>query len=92
MQAIVKLTLKAPFKLRVVQVAFVQVKIIGVHGNGRILELDDDLHALSLPARGEVQERVLVEAQLGKHAFQAAIGYLRHTTILADRSAKFGGR
>lgn len=83
MQAIVELALKAPLKLRVIQVAFVQVKIVGVHWNRRISELNDDLDAVSLVARREVQERVFVEAQLGEHAFQARIGCLRHTTILA---------
>src|SRR5580700_8458129 len=59
-----------------------------MHRNGRILELDDDLHTVSLLARGEVQQRMLVKTQLREHAFQAGIGSLKHNTILADRSAK----
>ena len=61
-QGIEELALEAPFKLRVIEVAWMEIKIISVHGNRFISELDDDLDALTLLACGEVQQWVFVEA------------------------------
>jgi hypothetical protein len=63
-QRVVELALEAPFELGVVKVAGVQIEVIGVHGHGRVFELDDDLHAFAFGTRGEVQQRMLVEAEL----------------------------
>ena len=71
MQCVVKLALKAPFELRVVEIAGMQIEIIGVHGNGRVFELDDDFHAFAFGARREVQQRMLVKAELGEDAIKA---------------------
>ena len=60
-QCIEELALKAPFKLRIVEIARVQIEIVGVHGDGFIFELDDDLDTLAFLARGEVQQGMLVE-------------------------------
>jgi toxin YoeB len=70
-QGIEELTLEAPFKLRVIEVAWMKIEIISVHRNGFIFELDDDLDTLPLGARGEVQERVLIEPELSENAIEA---------------------
>jgi len=53
-KGIVKLALKAPFKLRVVKVARMKIKKISVYRNRRVPELDCDLHTLTFGARGKV--------------------------------------
>jgi len=64
-EAVKELPLKGPFKLRMVQVPRMKLEIICMNGDISILELDDDLDRLALPACREIQQRVLVEAQLG---------------------------
>jgi hypothetical protein len=81
-QTIVELALKAPFELRVVQIARMQVEVISVHRNGRILELDDELHAIALGASREIQQWMLVESQLSQDAFQAWIAAFGHKCIV----------
>ena len=70
-ERIEELALEAPFELRMVEIAWVEVEIVGVHGDGFIFELDDDLNPFALGMRGEIQERVLVEAELGEDAVEA---------------------
>jgi hypothetical protein len=84
MQAVKQLALKSPFKLRMVQISWMKLEIVGMYGDVRILELDDDLHAFALAARGEVEQRVLVEAKLGKHAVEASVSRFRHGMILIE--------
>src|SRR5579864_4086565 len=43
-QRVVELALEGPFKLRVVEVAGMQVEVVSVDGNGFVFELDDDLN------------------------------------------------
>jgi len=62
MQAVVELTLEGPLELRMIEVARVQIKIVSVYRNVRILELDDDLNAITLGPRMESQQRMFVEA------------------------------
>lgn len=52
-QAIVKLTLERPFKLRIGEVARVEFEIVGVNRNGRVLEGDDEFDRVILQARVE---------------------------------------
>src|SRR5260370_22383979 len=70
-QGIVELALKAPFKLSMVEVARVHIKVISVHRHGWIFELNDYFHAISLGACRETQQRMLVEAELIENAIQA---------------------
>ena len=59
-----------------------QLKIIGMHGNVRIFELDDDFHGIALGACIEIEQRVLVEKQLSKDAFQAQTTGFGHKCIV----------
>ena len=74
MQAVVELALEGPLELRVIEVARVQLEIIGVHRYRRVLELDDHGHALPILARVKLQQRVLVAEQLPQHAVEARVG------------------
>src|SRR5579872_6743086 len=53
MQSVVKLALKTPFELRIVEIPRMQVEVISVDRNALILELDDDLNSVAFRARGE---------------------------------------
>ena len=59
-----------------------EIEIVGVHGDGFVFELDDDLDAVSLGACGEVQERMLVKAELRQDAVEARVGRLGHLAIV----------
>src|ERR1700738_2615644 len=72
-QGIVELALKAPFKLSIVEVAGMHIKIISVHRHGWIFELNNYFHAISFGARREIKQRMLVESQLIEYAIQASI-------------------
>ena len=61
-QGVVELALEAPLELGVVEVTGMEIEMVGVHGDGFVLEFDDDLDAVSFGASGEIQERMLVEA------------------------------
>src|SRR5260370_2381354 len=54
-QGIVELALKAPFKLSIVEVARVHIKVISVHRQGWIFELNNYFPALSLGAPRKIQ-------------------------------------
>ena len=77
MQAIIKLPLEGPLELGMVEVTRVHLEVIGVHRNGRVLEIDDDLDAVMLFARTELKKRVFVETELSQHAFESG-----HETIV----------
>jgi hypothetical protein len=83
-QGVVELSLEALFELGVVEVAGMEIEIVGVHGDGFVLELDDDLDAVSFGAGGEIQERMLVEAELGEDAVEARVCTFGHARILAE--------
>ena len=80
-QGIEELALEAPFKLRVVEIAWVQIKIVRVHRGGFIFELDDDPDTFALGARREVQQRVLVEAELREDAVEASIYWIHQAIV-----------
>jgi hypothetical protein len=80
-QGIEELALEAPFKLRIVEIAWMEIEIISVHRNRFIFEVDDDLDAFSLSARREVQQRVLIEAELREDAVEAG-SYRIHARIV----------
>ena len=81
-QRIVELALEAPFELRVIEVAWMKIEIISVHRNGFIFELDDDFDTVVLGARGKIQERMIVEAQLRQDAFETGVSGFRHGMIV----------
>ncbi len=83
-QGVVELALEAPFELGVVEVAGMEVEIVGVHRDGFVFEFYDDFYAGSLGAGGKVQERMLVEAELGEDAVEARVGRVGHVVIVRE--------
>jgi hypothetical protein len=90
-QGIVELALKAPFKLSIVEVARVHIKIISVHRHGWIFELNNYFHAISLGARRKIQQRMLVKAELIENAIQASIDSFGHNAIVKQDSPQIAG-
>ena len=82
MQAIVKLPLKFPFELRVVEIPRMKFEVIGMHRNGRIFEIYEHLHAITFRVRSKLQQRVFVKPQLRKNAFEPQVGWIVHMMIL----------
>jgi len=64
MQAVVELALKTPFELRVIEIARVQIEIIGVDRDRRILEVNDYFDAFALGARVERHQGMFIQKQL----------------------------
>lgn len=62
MDTVVKLALKLPRKLRVVQIAWMQGEVIGVYRHDRPFEADDHLDHLILGLRIELKQRVFVQS------------------------------
>jgi len=88
-QGIVELALKAPFKLSIVEVARVHIKIISVHRHGWVFELNNYFHAISLGPRRKIQQRVFVKAELIENAIQASIDGFGHNAIVKQDSPQF---
>jgi len=65
-QRIEELALKAPFELRIVEIARMKLEVVGVNRDVFVLELDDDFNAFTLRARREIQQWMFVEAQLSE--------------------------
>ena len=55
MQAIEKLALKGPLKLRMVEVAWMHFEIIGMYGDVRVLEVDDDFNSFTFSTRRKIK-------------------------------------
>jgi hypothetical protein len=89
-QAIVELALEAPFKLRAVQIARVQIEVIGVYWDTWILELDNQFNAIALGASIEIEQWMLVEAELSENAFQAWVVTFGHKCIVKAIEKNFG--
>ena len=70
-QRIEELALKAPFELRIVEIARMKLEVVGVNRDVFVLELDDDFNAFTLRARREIQQWMFVEAQLSEDPLEA---------------------
>jgi hypothetical protein len=79
-----ELALEAPFELRVVEIARVHIKVIGVDGDGFIFEINEEFDAFAFGASREIQQRVFVEAKLGQDAVKPGVRSLGHFAILAE--------
>jgi hypothetical protein len=81
-QCVIELALKAPFELRIVQVTRMKIEVVGMHGERWVSELDNHFYTVAFGARGKIQQRVLVEAELGEDAVEAGIRGFRHQIIV----------
>ncbi len=79
-QRVVDLALEVPGELGVIEVAGMDLKLVGMHGDGRVLQIDQDLYdAVRFPRR-ESQQGMIVEPQVGADLFQFC--GVRHPVIL----------
>lgn len=74
MQAIVKLTLKRPGELRMLDLAGLEQELIGVHFDSRRFETNLHLDSARGRASAEIKEWVLVTRQFPFHIFQKLVG------------------
>jgi hypothetical protein len=81
----IKLLLESPGKLRLVEVASVHLKDVGVNAGRGVLDLDGDLDGVLLGGGGEGEQGVLVERELREHAVQAFVRRW-HAKILAEEA------
>ena len=70
-QGIVKLPLKTPLKLRIIQIPRMQIEVVRMHRNVLIFEPDDDFDAVALRVSGEVQKGMFVKPKLRENAVQS---------------------
>ena len=68
-QAIVELPLERPLELRMIEVAGMQIEVVGVNRDVRILELDDHFNGFALNTGVKVEQGMLIKTQLGENAF-----------------------
>jgi len=83
MKTVVELALERPFELRMIQVSRVQVEVVSVNRDRRILEPDDDLYAVAFSPRTEVEQGMLIQAQLLQNTAETFVR-LRHKRIVDD--------
>jgi hypothetical protein len=84
-QRIVELALEAPFELRMVEVAGMEIEVISVHGDGCVFESDYEFDPLAFCVSGEIQQWVFVETELGEDSIQARGSSFGHTGIVKQR-------
>ena len=70
-QGIIKLPLKTPLKLWIIEIPRMQIEVVGMHRHALILELDDDFDAITLRVSGEVQKGMFVKPKLRENAVQS---------------------
>ena len=63
-EGVVKLALEVPGKLRVIEIASVDLEDVGVHRDGGVFQVDEDFDEVVGFAGGELQERVVVETEM----------------------------
>src|SRR5215471_2045780 len=81
-QAVIKLALEGPLKLRMVEIPRMQIEIIRVHRHRGILEVNHDLYSLALGMGGKGQQRMFVQAQLRLYPVEAGVRSVRHARIV----------
>ena len=82
MQGVVKLALEAPFELGVVEVAGMEIEVIGVDRDRGVLELDHYFDAFTFGTRGKVQQGMLVETELAQDSVEAGDRGFGHRGIV----------
>ena len=64
MQAIVELALERPFKLRMLQVALMNMEEVCVDRDRAMLQLNSDFHSVALLFRREIKQWMFVQSKL----------------------------
>ena len=69
-QAVVELVLQMPGELRMIEVAGMDRKHVGVNRDGRALQIDQDFDNAVIFARGKGEQRMIVELQVIENFLQ----------------------
>jgi len=86
-QAIVKLALKCPHKLRMLEIARMHIEVISVNWNSHIFGIDDELNSVVVNARWEVEQRMFELWQYVENSLKVVpIGVIGHGTDCNPRS------
>jgi hypothetical protein len=80
-QRVVKLALKAPLELRVVEIAGMQIEIVSVNRHAFVLEADNDFYAFAFGTGRKGQQWMFVERELSEHAVESTLS-ARHDEIV----------
>jgi hypothetical protein len=70
MQTIVELALECPFELRIGQVSRMDIEVVHVNRDAGIFESDDYFDRIVFLASVECEQRVFIEPQVSKDAFE----------------------
>ncbi len=79
-QSVVDLALKMPCELRMIEVAGVDRKHVGMNGHWRVLEVDEHFDPTVIFARRKSEQRMLVKFEVLLHGSELAGA--RHASIL----------
>src|SRR5271165_3783572 len=90
-QSVIELVLQMPGELRMIEVAGMDRKHIGVNGDGRVLQVDQNFDRSTVLARGKGEQRMLIELQMVEDSLQG-IGHA--SIVLSGRrlSGKVGSQ
>ncbi len=83
MQTVVELPLESPFELSVIQIPRMKFEVVGMHGDRWTFEFDDHFHGFALGASGEMEQGMLIKAQLGEDTCEPRVGVIGHDPILS---------
>jgi len=67
-----------------VQIAGMELEVVSMHGNRRILEGYDEFYSLPFRARIEIEQWVLVETELFEDTVEAGATGFGHPKIVED--------
>jgi len=69
-QSIVELVLQMPGELRMIEIARVNWKHVGVNRDGRVLQIDEDFDHAVIFARRKSEQRMIIEPQVIEYFLQ----------------------
>jgi len=81
-QRIEELALEAPFELRMVEVAGMELEVIGMDRDGRVFESDSEFDPLAFRVCGKIQQWMFVESELVEDSIQARGSSFGHRRIV----------
>ncbi len=86
MQAVVKLALKCPLELGMIEIARMESEVVGMHRNRRILELNYDFYPITVFPSSKIEQGVLIKPKLGEDAIETGTGRSSHQEIVKQSS------
>ncbi len=84
MQAVVKLALKRPLELGMIEIARMESEVVGMHRNWRILELNYDFYPITVFTSSKIEQGVLIKTELGEDTIKTGAGRSSHQEIVKE--------